>query len=389
MTRGSLIFVHGTGVRLNKDYLRSIDNAKKAAEAAGISQVFVECAWGDQLGVEFEGKSLPDPPSVEKIEDEEEDFARWSWLFDAPLFELAQLTIRDPQAPSPMLNPGEKPNWEKLWEKIAAYQPTEELRLLLNRGSLLEFWQDAWSQTIEVSPIPRQAFEASAHELPEASHALARALVAQLHVSAVNSGISAPSRKLRSSLFERLVADWKQTVFAPPVFFSKFLRRAATRILQRHRESFSNTAVLLIGDILLYQVHGCEIRKFIRHKIENAEPPITLVAHSLGGIACVDLLALENPPRVDHLVTVGSQSPLLYEIGALYSLKPPQPLPMTFPPWLNLYDRNDFLSYVAGRLWPEVKDFEIESGNPFPDSHCAYFGNDMTWYAIHQFIANE
>jgi hypothetical protein len=101
------------------------------------------------------------------------------------------------------------------------------------------------------------------------------------------------------------------------------------------------------------------------------------------------LLALPNPPAVSRLVTAGSQSPLLYEIGALFSMKPPKPLPPDFPPWLNLYDRNDFLSYVAHRLWPAVKDVEIESGQPFPDSHSAYFGNDAAWLAIRNFIDNE
>jgi hypothetical protein len=113
---------------------------------------------------------------------------------------------------------------------------------------------------------------------------------------------------------------------------------------------------------------------------------VTLVAHSLGGIACVDLLALPDPPPVARLVTAGSQSPFLYELGALTSLKPPQPLPAGFPPWLNLYDRNDFLSYCAGRLWSGVEDREIESGQPFPASHSAYFGNAEGWLAIRAFM---
>jgi hypothetical protein len=385
MTQGTIVFVHGTGVRL-KDYRNHFAHAKTVASTAGVSETFLECAWGDPLGVEFTGSSLPDPPSMEKVAEEEEDFARWNWLFDDPLFELDKLTIRDRGVAIAVPMPGAKPEWEVLWDRIASYQPSQELRLLLDRGGLAGEWADAWSRITQLSSIPRAAFEASAHELPEASHALARAVIAQLHVEATESGIPGPSRALRQSLCERLIVDWGQQVFGLGAFFVEILKRATTRVLRSHRERFSALAAFPLGDILLYQSRGDQVRQFIRDKIEVAEPPVTLVAHSLGGIACVDLLALPNPPTVARLVTVGSQSPLLYEIGALYSLKPPQPLPDGFPPWLNLYDRNDFLSYVAERLWSTVKDVEIESGQPFPDSHSAYFGNDSAWRAIRAFM---
>ena len=60
-----------------------------------MKQDFVPCAWGDPIGVEFEGESLPDAPTAEKLKKAEEDFAQWNWLFDDPLFELKTLTIRD------------------------------------------------------------------------------------------------------------------------------------------------------------------------------------------------------------------------------------------------------------------------------------------------------
>ncbi len=223
-------------------------------------------------------------------------------------------------------------------------------------------------------------------ELAEASHALARALIAQLHVLAIADGAAGPSRSLRNSLRERLLLDWNQKVFGLGTFFAKLLKRAGTSMLRAHRNAFSDMIALPIGDILLYQSHGEKMSQFIRKKIEGASPPVTLVAHSLGGIACVDLLALPDSPQVSRLVTAGSQSPLLYEIGALFSLETGRPLPPGFPPWLNIYDRNDFLSYVAQPLWPAAHDLEFESGQPFPDSHSAYFGNSDVWVAIKNFI---
>ena len=383
MSEGSILFVHGTGVRL-PSYQSGYAHAVQCAKAEGIRAPFIECAWGDPLGVAFEGRSLPDPPTPAQLAEEEEDFARWQWLFDDPLLELDKLTIADSAAVAEEGAFGQKPKWEETWDAIAAYTPTDDLTLLLKRGGLEAYWDEAW-QLVLASPIPRLAFERSAHELVEASHALARAAVAQLHVAALGHGAPGPGRALRTSLAQRLIHDWKQETYAPGAFLIEWLKRRATRVLREHRNRFSQTAALPIGDILLYQSRGDTVRDYIRRKIEAAAAPVTVVAHSLGGIACVDLLAGPNPPTVHALVTAGSQAPLLYEIGALSSLDGKTSLPDGFPRWLNLYDRNDFLSYVAHRLFPKAKDLEVTSGEAFPDSHSAYFGNPAVWRAIRDF----
>jgi hypothetical protein len=94
MSHGSIVLVHGTGARL-RSYKSGFQKAKDIAAANGISQSLVECAWGDPLGVTFEGLSVPGTPPDELAHEREEDFARWRWLFDDPLFELDKLTIRD------------------------------------------------------------------------------------------------------------------------------------------------------------------------------------------------------------------------------------------------------------------------------------------------------
>jgi hypothetical protein len=87
-------------------------------------------------------------------------------------------------------------------------------------------------------------------------------------------------------------------------------------------------------------------------------------------------------------VTVGSQAPFLYEIGALPSLEPADPLPDHFPQWLNIYDRRDILSYVgAGVLGADkVTDVQVDNNQPFPQSHSAYWSNDDVWNAIAQVL---
>jgi len=68
-------------------------------------------------------------------------------------------------------------------------------------------------------------------------------------------------------------------------------------------------------------------------------------------------------------------------------------LPSTFPKWLNVYDRDDLLSYVGGKLFPDwVEDFHAGSGIPFPDSHGAYWrdnnGKNEVWDKIVKTLKN-
>ena len=265
---------------------------------------------------------------------------------------------------------------------ISKYRPSENLQLLLRRGGLESFWPQAWADVTTGSDIPKLAFERSAHQIPEGTNALARAVVADLHVLATAAGKPGPNRVLRQKLLERLLSDWGQQKYAVGTYLAGLFKRTASRLLRRHRNELCEAISLPIGDIFLYLTRGEEIRNYIRDNIVNSTPPITVIAHSLGGIACVDLLANDQAPDVARLVTVGSQSPLMYEIDALPSLKKPARLPGKFPPWLNIYDRNDFLSFTAGKLFPGVEDFDAESGQPFPDSHSAYFTSDRVWEKI-------
>ena len=121
-------------------------------------------------------------------------------------------------------------------------------------------------------------------------------------------------------------------------------------------------------------------------QIERCTPPVVILAHSLGGVACVELLASEPMPQVEMLVTAGSQAPFFYELGALGSLRFGQPLPDHFPRWLNIYDRCDFLSFVGTPVFQDrmnrLEDVEVNNRQPFPWSHTSYWRNRQTWDAI-------
>ncbi|WP_194909179.1 hypothetical protein [Catenulispora rubra] len=82
--------------------------------------------------------------------------------------------------------------------------------------------------------------------------------------------------------------------------------------LHSKRGEIGEKSASLIGDILWYQVRGDAIRTCIAETVATAEPPVVVLAHSLGGVACVDLFAQDDyRDVVSALITVGSQAPFL------------------------------------------------------------------------------
>jgi hypothetical protein len=382
----TILFVHGTGVRLPsyRDGFR--DAAAKALEYE-IPNKFEQCPWADIFGAKFSPRSLPEPPSVKQLEEEQQDYAEWVYLFDDPMFELRTLAIPR-KAGDPFDGLGAEPKYKKVWNTVRSYKPSLELQGILEREQLGDLWEDA-HQTITGDADTEKAFRVTGDETAESTNAVARAIVAELTRRAEAAGKSGPGREARSTIASRLLEDWKHQVFGLSEFFSNLVGKPATYLLKKHRSDWSQAIANPLGDILLYQANGAKIRNYIRAKIQQAGGPVVLMAHSLGGIACVDLLNEDSTTGVKKLITLGSQAPFLYELGALHSLKPPTELPPHFPAWLNLYDRNDFLSYLAGPVFPQaanVTDVEIESRRPFPASHSAYLGSKKAWQHIGKFL---
>jgi hypothetical protein len=153
-----------------------------------------------------------------------------------------------------------------------------------------------------------------------------------------------------------------------------------TSFIRWRRGGLMDETAPVAGDVLLYQSRGQKIRDYIRFRIDeeyNSSPPVFVIGHSLGGVALVELLVLQDlRDKVKLLVTVGSQAPFFYEIDALQSLRYGDPLPEHFPCWVNVYDHRDFLSFVAKALFPgRVEDYPVNNGQPFPESHSAYWSN--------------
>ncbi|MFE2331883.1 hypothetical protein HFP71_08165 [Streptomyces sp. ARC32] len=158
---------------------------------------------------------------------------------------------------------------------------------------------------------------------------------------------------------------------------------AASRAVVRRRRALTEAAHPAAGDVLRYLSRGEAVRAGLRTLLAGLEPPVAVVAHSLGGIIALDTLVLTPLPQVRLLVTAGSQAPFLYESGSLPSLEHPAPLPAHFPDWLNLYDPRDLLSYLGAGLFPgRVTDVAVDSRQPFPAAHSAYWTNPAVYRHI-------
>ncbi len=163
------------------------------------------------------------------------------------------------------------------------------------------------------------------------------------------------------------------------------LKRWATDVLVPHRAQIMRDTFLGAADILRYLADGEPMRRFVAGTLREAASrggPVVALGNSLGGIILVEALAAPGAPRPDLLVTVGSQAPLLMTIGALGALavsgadSAGARLRAPFQPWLNVYDRRDFLAFVAQPVWPDqpgIRDLLVDNDEGFPDSHGATY----------------
>ena len=405
----SVLFVHGTGTR-DPAYSQALEDVR--AGLAGTADV-QPCYWGEKHGawLRANGASIPEYPATRDVKelladappDSEEEYqiALWQLLLDDPLAELRLLASSG--GPPRELGLGEMParvdltrvaDWETL---LAADDP---LRAQIAASRLAPLLADVCGAVQNTANF--KDAQTTADELTFRI-AAARGILASALCLAEEKEIPSPARfdaNLRDALVDGFAALLTETTRALFDGVRNFLRdhikrplaglaaRAATYGIRRKRGALMDGTMGVGGDILLYQGRGDAIRAFIRERIESFDAPVVLVAHSLGGIACVDLLA-RSPLPVKLLVTCGSQAPLFYELGALQSLEfgdiaPEQRLPGHFPVWLNFYDLRDFLSYVAEPLFANgrVTDFAVDNRLPFPESHSGYWRNEEVWKRV-------
>ncbi|MBV6702612.1 triacylglycerol lipase [Kitasatospora aureofaciens] len=384
--RQSVLFVHGTGVReesYNESFalVRSeLGRLRPGIEVRG-------CFWGREHGASLalDGVSIPRYAQSKGGIAEDDDIAVWGVLYYDPWYELRALGLRIPE-PAGMTR-GLTPS-QRFLEQVTGYTPTAGTAAVFARHGLAEDLTEALRTVLPATEV-REAAATVDEGGYEHRHAVARALVAAALASADARGAQLVSGGIRDALLAAVGSDLYTEgrsikskigkVLATPALLG-FSRRSRQR-----RGAWSDGALPALGDILRYQARGQGVRDYIRRAIENTPgDSVTVIAHSLGGVACVDLLVREKPERVDRLITVGSQAPFFYEIGALVSLEHPEALPPQFPArWLNLYDQRDLLGYRASEVFPgRAYDQEVNNGQPFPWAHTSYWSNPQVWEAV-------
>lgn len=401
------LFVHGTGVRRERhDQLlarisgRLTERFPKAAVSS--------CFWGEEFGAALSmgGRSIPGRSGTRGAGDElsavsppDREAAEWALLLADPCCELRVLAYLEADTKAGFSMPGVRPAGAEVLDLLGKLpsDPAEgdELGDLLRATGLEPYYAEALAaisaSTEAARAGARAGQEPAAREL---AVAVARALVAAALAAAdIDADCTGAERdRMVAVLTARLGGDARVPGGRAAAVLTKLAMRATTQpALNLWRGRLTESATPALGDILRYQARGEALREHLRGRITEDEGPSVLIGHSLGGVALVDLLAQSAArgepvagPRL--LVTVGSQAPFLHELGALSGLPPGVArLPEGFPRWLNIYDRQDLLSFVAEPVFrddPRVTDHEVSSRQPFPPSHSAYWKIDAVYDRI-------
>lgn len=383
----TVVLVHGTGVR------RPGFSALAGRVTAGLTALrddlcIVPYYWGGTHGAILAAGGASIPPetgghrgigSFPDTSAADHDVAAWAALYADPDAELVL-------AAAAARGPNERPPGSALPEQRLQERLTT---LMAEGGDIAPEWAPALAEAATRLRDHQLLGSAAAFLDPDEFTVLAaRALVAQAVTRALDAGHPlVPDGHSRDELVDRLA----HYLGAVPRGSERGLRTRllgwagtlASRAVLRRRHSLTHAAHPAAGDVLRYLCRGDGVRAELRTLVSGLEPPVTLIGHSLGGIIALDTLVATPLPQVRFLVTVGSQAPFLYESGSLPSLTHPQPLPPHVPEWLNVYDPRDVLSYVGARLFPgRITDAAVDSRQPFPAAHSAYWTNPGVYRLI-------
>ncbi|MFF8408372.1 hypothetical protein [Streptomyces omiyaensis] len=381
----TVLFVHGTGVR-EPGYGASLERVREGFAAVRPDVVVAPCYWGGEAGSTLgsHGLSIPGYGSgraVPSPEPDARDVEFWGLLYLDPLLELRLLASGS--GPRTELAPGARPAGEALASAALALAGDDVLRGLLDAAGIGGEFAAAVASVL-TSPDGRDFLRSPlAAAEPDA---LVRAFVAESVRRALGDGDAAPplDGTARDAAVDRAAAllPGEAGTHRGPVtrragkLAGRLVLGIASAQAVKRRSALTDAAHPAAGDVLLYLARGGAVREAVAAAVREAAPPVVVLAHSLGGIASLDLLVLRELPEVALLVTVGSQAPFLYELGALPSLEHGAPLPAHVPPWINVYDRRDLLAYLGAGVFPgRVRDVEVDGRQPFPLAHSAYWGN--------------
>lgn len=399
----TLFFAHGTGVR-RPGYQRTLADINAGMAKAGRPDVkAVGVSWGEQAGVKVTDALIADmlPPTGAKgpgPTDPEVSAQLWTELMADPLFELRIAALRRPAGPV-VAQPGGVLPSAAIKTALRALDlggapPAGGVTLAELRAGA------AWLADGDGAPtLTEAAAAAAASNDPTLVGATARALVAHVLVQSRGEVGQGPDAlylaEARDALVKQVEDSLSGGVKGGPAdwlfgFLKPFLLAKATSVGKDRRAGLMTAVSPGTGDILLSQRRGDAILDLLKTGIEAVNGEVVVIGHSLGGVHLVNLLSgPKRPQNVTKLITVASQSAFFLACDGMESLRLGQGLRQTFTPWLNFYDRSDFLSFRASKSFPGVAgidDYEVVSGVPFPDSHGAYWRMPEVYKRIAAFI---
>ncbi|QMU72442.1 hypothetical protein [Streptacidiphilus sp. P02-A3a] len=366
----------------------------------------VRCPWGDAHGARLNagGLSLPaearpfpsaatEPVASEAEEAEAVEVSEWAALEADP---YAELRILGQEARSHGYSPVAQSAVARSYAEVSA----------LDSALFAEFLSEHGLEPVDLDEAKRVALdglgllpEEAAVDLGDLRRAMGR-LMAVSVVDHADARWGVGGAAVDGDSLDALVAEILTSWGAPkgelgivssltkPLWLplARGFEYTASSVLRGNRLKQTEHGTPMIGDILRYQVRGEGVRAAVAEAIDSVDGPVVVLAHSLGGVACVDLLASQNRSgKVTALVTVGSQAPFFYELDALWSLPFGTPLPPTFPAWWNVFDPRDPLAYVGEQVFgsDRVTDVEFDTRRPLLRAHSAYWGHQRfyTWLA--------
>lgn len=222
------------------------------------------------------------------------------------------------------------------------------------------------------------AVDASGADVADVDAAVARAVAAAaLADPDADPGAGRPAsvrEEVAQLVVDALGASATRALPAPVL---RLLQRIGTSAAVSRRRAFMPGVARFGKDITSYLSARTLVLDEVREHVlaaRRAEGRLVLLGHSLGGILAFDLLTGADAPHVDALVTVGTQISALHVMESLWAFPPGGRSP-ALPPWLNVYDRQDLLSFCMDVAFGVQVDREVHSGGGFPAAHGAYFTN--------------